>query len=256
MNSILARDTNRTVTDYRQRIYASYGKNFQDASETFDRDTSRRWGRARRYHLRGWLPESKSARIVDLACGGGKLLDFFVQQGYRQVEGVDISPDQVMLSRQVTPNVTQGNVIEFLEASPGQFDLITGFDIVEHFYKDEVMRFLDVTCAALKPGGRLILQTPNAEGPWGAQHRYNDFTHEVGFNPNALSRLLRVTGFGGNEARECDPPPYGLSLFSSIRFVLWQVIRLQLMAWNLIETGSTGGRVFTRVFLITGIKSP
>jgi len=243
-------------SNYRERIYASFGKNFQDAPENFDHNTSLRWGRARRYHLRGWLPESKTARIVDLACGGGKLLHFFVEQGYQRVEGVDISPDQVALSRQVTPNVTQGNVIEFLEANSGQFDLITGFDIVEHFYKDEALRFLDAAYAALKPSGRLILQTPNAGVPWGAQPRYGDFTHEIGFNPNSLGRLLRMTGFSGNEARECDPPPYGLSLFSSIRFVLWQVIRLQLMAWNLIETGSAGDRVFTRVFLMTGIKAP
>lgn len=241
---------------YRDRIYASYGKNFQDAPENFDHNASLRWGKARRYHLRGWLPQSKTARIVDLACGGGKLLHFFVEQGYERVEGVDISPDQVALSRQITPNVTHVNVIDFLEANPGQFDLITGFDIIEHFYKDEALRFLDAVFAALKPGGRLILQTPNAECPWGAQHRYNDFTHELGFNPNALGRLLSVIGFSKNEARECDPPPYGLSMFSTIRFMLWQVIRLRLMAWNLIETGSAGDGVLTRVFLISGIKAP
>ena len=245
-------EVDQQTSNYRERIYASYGKNFQDAPEKFDYNASLRWGKARRYHLRGWLPVSKTARVVDLACGGGKLLHFFVEQGYQRVEGVDISPDQVALSRQVTPNVTQGNVIEFLEANPGQFDLIAGFDIVEHFYKDEALRFLDAAYAALKPGGRLILQTPNAEGPWGAQYRYGDFTHEIGFNPNALGRLLRVAGFSGNEARECDPPPYGLSLFSSIRFVLWQAIRLQLMAWNLIETGSKGVRVLPRVLPTPG----
>jgi SAM-dependent methyltransferase len=250
------KELKQQTANYQDRIYASYGKNFQDSPEIFDHNASLRWGRARRYHLRGWLPESKSSRIVDLACGDGKLLHFFIEQGYQQVEGVDISQDQVALSRQITPNVTHGNVIEFLEANPDKFDLITGFDIVEHLHKNETLHFLDAAFDALKPGGRLILQTPNAEGPWGAQHRYGDFTHEIGFNPNALDRLLRVAGFRGNEARECDPPPYGLSLFSSIRFVLWQVIRLQLMAWNLIETGSTGDRVFTRVFLITGMKAP
>lgn len=247
-------ESNQLTSNYRDRIYASYGRNFQDAPEIFDQLASRRWGKARRYHLRGWLPRDKSARIVDLACGGGKLLHFFVEQGYPHVEGVDISPDQVALSRQVTTNVAEGNVIEFLETNPGKFDLITGFDIVEHFYKDEALRFLDAAYGALKPGGRLILQTPNAEGPWGAQHRYNDFTHELGFNPNALGRLLRVAGFGEIAARECEPPPLAHSLLSSIRFVLWQFIRLQLIAWNLIETGSTGNRVFTRVFLISGTK--
>jgi len=95
--------------------------------------------------------------------------------------------------------------------------LITGFDIVEHFYKDEVLRFLDAAFAALKPGGRLILQTANADGPWGAQHRYGDFTHEVGFNTNSLGRLLRLTGFESVASRECGPPPCGYSIVSSIR---------------------------------------
>lgn len=246
--------SNHLTSSYRDRIYASYGKNFQDAPETFDQLSSRKWGKARRYHLRGWLPADKSARIVDLACGGGKLLHFFVEQGYREVEGVDISPDQVALSRQVTSKVTQGNVIEFMAANPGKFDLITGFDIVEHFYKDEALRFLDAAYGALKPGGRLILQTPNAGVPWGMQARYGDFTHELGFNPNALGRLLRVAGFGNIAARECEPPPVGHSLFSSIRFVLWQLVRLQLTARNLIESGGPGDGVFTRVFLISGRK--
>jgi len=242
-------------TDYRNRIYAEYGRNFQDAASRFDQEASRRWGKARRHHLRGWLPENREARIVDLACGGGKLLHFFVEQGYRNVEGVDTSPDQVALSRQVVDAVVQGDVTEFLEARPGQFDLITGFDIVEHFRKDEVFRFLDALYAALKPGGRVILQTPNAGVPWGIQHRFNDFTHETGYNTNALSRLLSLTGFGGIACRECDPPPVGHTLLSSVRFVLWQCIRLACKARNLIETGNGGDGIFTRVFLITAIKT-
>jgi 2-polyprenyl-3-methyl-5-hydroxy-6-metoxy-1,4-benzoquinol methylase len=246
----------RQSSNYRERIYAAYGKNFQDTPENFDYIASLRRGKTWRYHLRSWLPESKTARIVDLACGGGQLLHFFTEQGYQRVEGVDISPDQVALSRQLTPNVTHGDIIDFLVANSRHFDLITGFDIIEHLHKEEALHFLDAAYGALKPGGRLILQTPNAEGPWGSQHRYNDFTHELGFTPNALNRLLRVAGFSCNEIRECAPPPYGVSVFSSVRSMLWQLIRLQLMLWNLIETGHTGDRVFTRVFLITGIKAP
>ena len=240
--------------NYRKRIYANYGKNFQDAVDFFDEKASHRWGSARKWHLRGWLPKDKFAKIVDLACGGGKLLHFCREQGYRNVSGVDISPDQVALSRQVIPNVTQGNVIEFLESNSGKFDLVIGFDIIEHFYKDEVLRFLDAAYSSLKPGGRLIIQTPNTEGPWGAQYRYGDFTHEVGFNPNSLHRLMKLVGLTDIESRECDPSPFGYSIFSSVRALLWQFIRVVLLSYNLIETGSTGDRVFTRVFLATGVR--
>jgi len=173
-------------------------------------------------------------------------------KGYRNVEGVDISPDQVALARQVTPSVTQDNLIAFLNRKEGAFDLITGFDIVEHFYKDEVLELLDASFRSLKPGGRLVLQTPNAESPWGSQHRYNDFTHEIGFNPNSLTRLLRLVGYVDVECRECGPAPH--SLFSTVRFMLWKSLKLGMFAWNVIETGSKGSGVFTRVFVISGHK--
>ncbi len=240
--------------DYRNRIYENYASNFQDAPKTFDKATARHWGRAYRYYLRGWLPDDKSAQIVDLACGGGKLLYFFKRMGYTDITGVDISPEQVRLARQVTSSVDEANVLEWLEAHPAGFDLITGFDIVEHFHKDEVLRFLDACQAALKPGGRLVLQTPNAESPWGTVHRYNDFTHEVGFNPNALSRLLSLTGFQRITSRETGPIPIGHSVKSTIRYLIWQCIRASLKLWNLAETGSAGSGVFTRVFLVTSEK--
>jgi cyclopropane fatty-acyl-phospholipid synthase-like methyltransferase len=163
--------------------------------------------------LRGWLPQSKDAAIVDVACGGGKLLHFFKERGYSNVQGVDLSPEQVQISRQM---VHQRNAIDFLEKSPATFDLITLPDVIEHLHKPEVLRFLDAALVALKPGGRLVLQTPNADSPWGTMHRYNNFAHEVCFNPNALSRLMSLTGFRDIELREAEPVPWGYSIASTL----------------------------------------
>lgn len=241
-------------SNYRQRIYANYAKNMQDAGDLFDEIAAKRSASARSWHLRGWLPADRSARIVDLACGNGHLLYFFKQCGYTDIQGVDISADQVALARQVTPNVSHADVIDFLEVHPDCFDLITGYDIIEHFHKDEVMRFLDAAFNALRPGGRLILQTPNADGPWSGQHRYNDFTHEVGFNSNSIERLLKIAGLIRPESRECDPPALGYSFLATVRAFLWQCIRSGLLIYNLIETGSKGSYVFTRVFLASAVK--
>lgn len=241
-------------SDYRSWIYKHYATNFQNAPEIFDEEAALHWGRGYRHYLHGWLPVNKNVTIVDLACGGGKLLHFFKKEQYQNISGVDISPEQVKLARQVTPNVDEDNVLDWLETHPLTFDLITGLDIIEHLNKPEVLRFLDAIYNALKPGGRLVLQTPNAESPWGSKHRYNDFTHEVGFNPNLLSRLLKLSGFQDVEARETGPLPWGYSMKSSIRFIIWQLIRLGLKIWNLAETGSAGSGIFSRVFLITGLK--
>jgi len=239
-------------SNYRARIYENYASNFQDATKIFDEQAAWQWGRAQRYYLRDWLPQDKDARIIDLACGGGKLLYFFKRMGYTNISGVDISQEQVKLARQVTPHVDEVSVLDWLETHQDSFDLIAGFDIVEHFHKDEVLRFLDACKAALKPGGRLILQTPNADSLWGMNIRYGDFTHEVGFNANSLSRLLSLTGFQEITSRETGPIPFAHSIKSTIRYLIWQSIRLGLKVWNIAETGDTGSGVFTRVFLISG----
>jgi 2-polyprenyl-3-methyl-5-hydroxy-6-metoxy-1,4-benzoquinol methylase len=240
--------------DYRTRIYENYAANFQDARECFDREESRQWGKAYAYYFRHWFPATTEAQIVDLGCGRGRLLHFLQERGYTRLQGVDISPDQVSLAKQVTSDIAQGDVLEFLEGSKGKFDLITALDLVEHFKKPEVLRFLDGCFQALKPGGRLILQTPNADSPWGTVHRYNDFTHEVGFNPNSLMRLLAICGFSMTEPRETGPVPFGYSFSSTVRFLLWRSIRAGLLAWNVVETGNKGSGVVTRVFLCAATR--
>jgi SAM-dependent methyltransferase len=244
-----------TSDSYRRTIYENYATNFQDAAASFDAAAATKWGRPYRHYLRSWLPLAKDARILDVACGGGRLLHFYKSLGYENISGVDLSPEQVALSRQVTPNVFHENALEFLARHPGAFDLISGLDIVEHFHKPEVMLFLQSCWSALKPEGRLLLQTPNAESPWGSVHRYNDFTHEVGFNPNALGRLLSLVGFKSIESREMGPIALGHSAKSTVRFLVWQGIRLGLQLWNLAEIGAPGSGVFTRVFLISGVKA-
>lgn len=239
---------------YRNRIYEKYASVVQGTGALFDtRDAARR-GPAYQYYLREWLPGSKDAAILDAACGGGGVLHFLKACGYRNLSGVDISREQVKLARQVVPKVFEGNLLSFLEEHVGIYDLITGLDIVEHMKKDEALRFLDFCYAALKPSGRLILQTPNAESPMAGAVRYGDFTHEICFTAHSLSNLMQLSGFKEIETREQLPVPYGYSFFSTMRFALWRCLRLLVKGWNIIETGQPGSGIYTRVFLISGVK--
>jgi 2-polyprenyl-3-methyl-5-hydroxy-6-metoxy-1,4-benzoquinol methylase len=243
-----------TPEDYRSRIYARYASKFQDASKAFDIGAAWHWARAYRYYLKGWFPANKEANMLDVACGGGKLLYLYQRLGFINLSGVDISPEQVQLARQITPNVTEASVLDFLDSRFDAYDFISGLDIVEHLYKPEVLNFIDLCHHSLKSGGRLVLQTPNADSPLAMSMRYGDFTHEVVFNSNSLTRLLALAGFKDIEVRELGPVPIGHSVISTVRYVIWQAIRAGLKFWNLAETGSAGSGVFTRVFLISGVK--
>jgi hypothetical protein len=96
------------------------------------------------------------------------------------------------------------------------------------------------------------VQTPNAESPWGLTHRYNDITHELGFNPESLRHVLAVVGFDRFEARESGPQLTGA--VSAVRWLLWRVLWVALAAWNLIETGNVASGVYTRVFVARAMK--
>jgi SAM-dependent methyltransferase len=240
--------------DYRTRIYDGYATIMQDAGTAFDFAAARKWGLAYKYYLRRWLPQAKDAAIADLACGGGALLFHFKEAGYTNLHGVDHSASQVLLARQVDPGVVEQSLFDFLRAHPGRFDLITGLDIIEHLTKDDWFDFLDLCYYSLRPGGRLVLQTPNADSPWGSALRYADFTHELSITPDCLSRLLKLCGFVQTEPRELGPVPFGYSMTSTCRCVLWFAIRALLTLWNRAETGASGSGIFTRVFIISARK--
>jgi len=254
MNKTLKPTITMIIPTYRDRIYEKYSSRFQDKGPVFDASAARRWGKGYDWYFRKWLPADKDAHIVDLACGSGSLLHFFHERGYSNIAGVDISPEQLALSRQITGQVTQDNVLHYLQNQANTFDLITALDLVEHFHKDEVITFLDGCYDALRPGGRLIIQTPNAETPWAASVRYGDFTHEVCFQSNSLSRLMCLTGFVNVVSREQGPIPKGYSIVSSLRYILWRFIRLSLQFYNVVETGTPGSGIFTRVFLVSAVK--
>jgi SAM-dependent methyltransferase len=239
---------------YRERLYSNYGKLFQDADVTFNVTKSRQWGKAYHWYFRRWLPDHTDAKIVDVGCGGGKILHFLAEKGFRDVVGIDISQDQIQIAKQINERATQADALNWLENQKSQFDLIISLDLIEHFGKEEVLIFLRCCVEALKPGGRLVIQTPNADSPFGLQHRYNDLTHEIAFNPNLLGRLMHQAGLENLEAREQGPVPLGYSVLSTVRYLIWQFFRNGIVLLNLAETG-TSGKVLSRVFVISGVKS-
>lgn len=242
------------MTDYRQRIYEQYATVFKDRKETFNAAEVKQWGRAYHSYFAGWLPKEKHAPITDLACGHGNLLYHFQTLGYNNLAGVDISTDQVKLARQIAPDVEENNLLDYLQEHKDSFALITGLDIIEHLTKDEVLDFLDGCYQALQPGGRLILQTPNAASPFVNVIRYGDFTHELCFEENVLGQLLKLCGFSNVEVREMGPVKSGYSWKSSLRYLLWRSVRFCMRLINTIETGSPGPQAWTRVFLITATR--
>jgi SAM-dependent methyltransferase len=241
---------------YRDILYDKYATFFARPGADKSINISNRDMALFNYYFRGWLP-APGASILDLGCGDGGLLRRFAQAGHSDLTGVDRSPEQLERAAAAMPaRWLRGDALEHLAQAGGRYDLIVARDLVEHLTRDELLRFLPLCRAALRPGGRLIVQTPNGDAPLVGSVRYGDLTHELCLTPELAQRLLEHAGFHRFEAREAGPVPRGYSLIASGRYALWQAVRLALLSYNLIELGSRGSGLFTRVFLFSALRPP
>lgn len=179
-----------------------------------------------------------------MGCGSGSFLHFLRAEGYRRAHGIDVAPEQVAAARALgIEDVEIADALPYLSAHPAAYDLVVALDVIEHFTKDEVLLFLDRVHQALRPGGSLLLRTPNADSPFHSWIRYADFTHEVTFTPISMRQVLRATGFADIEVVPLEPYVHGPA--SAVRWLLWKILKQGIRLYLLVEQGVPGSGVFT-----------
>lgn len=111
------------------------------------------------------LPIRKSIKILDIGCGTGFWLEFIAQRKKNiQLVGIDLLGD--CFDKRICKRHSQ---IKFIRADALQlpfkdegFDLVYSLDVIEHFSTEkDVNRFLKEAYRVLRPGGLLVIQTPN-----------------------------------------------------------------------------------------------
>lgn len=144
-----------------------------------------------------WLPEDRGARILDVACGEGALLSLLREQGYSDLAGCDISPENVALCSELGLDcVRQWDALRLAEM-PGleRYHTVFAMDMLEHLPKQAAASFLEAVRGLLLPGGSVIIQTPNMGSLFGCYHRYHDLSHEFGLTERSAHNLLLLAGF-------------------------------------------------------------
>lgn len=250
---------NRKATNprgYRQLLYAKYvtGKT-QRQTTSYEQAVYVKWAKAAEGRFKGWLPADLNAAILDVGCGHGNFLFMLEQLGYRNLVGVDWSSEQLEQAAAICQHarLVPDDTLHYLRESNETFDLISCLNVIEHLAKDEIIGFLDLIRSHLKPGGRLLIETPNAASPWFGAVAYGDLTHEWFFTPKSLADTLLLSGFTHYEARSIMHFAR-LNARTALRLIAWKAISAMLALWNRVETGGTGGGIYTRVFVATATK--
>jgi 2-polyprenyl-3-methyl-5-hydroxy-6-metoxy-1,4-benzoquinol methylase len=243
------------VSRLRERMYGAYLQGGAASGHFFSiQDLERRRPTLASLVSRHF-PEQRNVEVLDIGCGHGALSYFAREQGYLNVAGIDVSPQQVELARQLgIEGVEEGDLLESLRQRPAaSLDVIVAFDVIEHFTKDELLDLVDAAARVLRPGGRWLIQAPNGESPFCGAIRFGDMTHEQAFTRTSLDQLLLASGFGSVRCFETAPVAAGIK--GVVRLLAWKFIRVALRVWSIAETGDTGrDAVFTRNLLAVAVR--
>ncbi len=100
---------------------------------------------------------AKRGTILDVGCGVGQVVKALRDQKL-DAEGVDVSEPNI---RNATKHVGHCSLYDgvTLPFSENQFDAVGAFNVLEHV--DEPERFISDLVRVLKPGGTLIISSPN-----------------------------------------------------------------------------------------------
>jgi len=242
------------TSNYRERIYERY---FSTSYSVVNRPTDADYdhhARALAGVIGPYLPASRDAAIVDVACGIGYAVHMLRGAGYAQAYGVDISREQVEVAAGRGLPVRHGDTFEHLTGQRESFDAILALDFIEHLAKDEILQFFDLARTALRPGGSLIVKTPNASSLIGPRARYSDLTHELLFTEMSLREGLMTCGL---DLTHC----VGESIrpFTVGGWARWAVAGLGRAMWKtylIAELGREGLAIPTSYNLIAVARRP
>ncbi len=160
------------------------------------------------------LPEH--AKIFDLGCGAGWATSILGSFG--ETLGIDISDVTAARERYSHCRFESANILEW-EPPLGICDLVVSLEVLEHVETNEQRVYLRKAYDLLKPGGHLILTTPNKkamEAIPGGGRSYSDQPIENWLDPKELRAILRETGF---QVKSLGSVLLGIACLGSFRLV-------------------------------------
>lgn len=136
------------------------------------------------------------AYAIDLGCGRGEWLELLQDAGFAP-QGIDLDTGMLAACTERGLPAMQGDALAYLQSLDSASQcIVSGFHIAEHLPFEDLETLVQQALRVLKPGGLLILETPNPENvEVGTSSFYLDPTHLRPIPPPLLSFLLEHHGF-------------------------------------------------------------
>ncbi len=239
----------RSSEEVRATLYRRYVSTFKGAPDLASQAADEWWDHK---YLPLLADLDRAAPILEVGCGSGGLLAYLGRRGFSQAGGVDVSPEQVELARQRGVAVECGDALDHLHDSGRTYGAIVAVDVLEHLTGDEALALAQASLDALRPGGRVVIQTANGAGLLAGQVIYGDLTHQTIFTPESLGQLLRAVGFNNLGFWETGPIP--IRLRGKVNVALWALMKRLANVARSVETGKTQS-IWTENFICRAFRT-
>ena len=146
--------------------------------------------------------QTEGLQVLELGFGNGRFAGWVASRG-GTMTGVETNERLVAVAR------GRGvDAFDSLQAVPAGklFDLVAGFDVLEHVPRAELEDLLQQLAGRLQPGGAMLFRFPNAESPFGLHLQHGDLTHVSALGASAMRQLCARTGL--QLAHTGDLPPW------------------------------------------------
>jgi 2-polyprenyl-3-methyl-5-hydroxy-6-metoxy-1,4-benzoquinol methylase len=198
------------------------------------------------------LPSDKKSTILDIGFGGGWFLGACLKLGYTNLSGAEFGIENKRhvadwRKGTITLHQIETDIGTFLSHHPEQYDFIHMSHVIEHIPKYSLFWIVDALYQAMKPGGVLLLRTPNMEGPTPTSSLYVTLAHEYGFCGGNLQSLLDICCFDDIQFHDVRPvhPTVRQRVGALLRWPYLQENRLRHRLFGV----NTGGQFGTELMV-------
>lgn len=174
------------------------------------------WHDTKLWLVQQYLRPGPADRVLDVGCGSGVVAAFLAGLPVQEVIAVDGNADAVSFAarqfRRPNLHFVRG-LVDRLDFPSESFDACCCLELLEHIYPEQGRKLLATLYRLTRPGGRLLLTTPNYRSAWpmiewmldrtGKVPRLDGDQHVAHYHRGSLRQLCRDAGWTAVREHTC-----------------------------------------------------